>query len=55
MRMCVDPGVSTARAALRQIELAAEVSDYGAEDMTEVQMDYATQLLKQRIKMKAIV
>ena len=54
MRMCVDSGVSTARAALRQIELAAEVSDYGATDMAAVQMDYATQLIKQRIKMEAM-
>lgn len=30
---------------------ASKVSDYGAEDTKPVQMDYATKLLKQRIKM----
>lgn len=45
---------STARAALRQSELTAEVSDDGAMDMTVVQMEYATQILKQRIKMKGM-
>lgn len=51
MRICVESRVSIDRAAPRQTKLVAEVSYYGADDMTAVQMDYAPQLLERRIKM----
>ena len=53
MRMAVDSGVSSARAALAEVELAAQVAGLESEKMAETRIEYKRAYLKAAMKQEA--
>lgn len=53
MRLAVDSGVATAKAALAEVELAAQVAFLESEEMAETRAEYKSAYLKARMKMEA--
>ena len=53
MRMAVDSGVASARAALAEVELAAQVAGLESEKMAETRIEYKRAYLKAAMKQEA--
>lgn len=53
MRMAVDSGVASARAALAEVELAAQVAGLESEKMAETRIEYKRAYLKATMKQEA--